>query len=146
MTDIVERLRALNADFLHEEAAVEIERLRDIEAAYDLNQANSYRAIMMWEEAHSKRASGIHEVELLTWLLDEVEKLRAALLKAEMRAEIAGLENIMRAVARGRREGIEAAAKAAENCLHPSAERTAHAAVDDAVAAIRALLMENEHE
>lgn len=28
MTDIVERLRALNADFLHEEAADEIERLR----------------------------------------------------------------------------------------------------------------------
>lgn len=28
MTDIVDRLRALNADFLHEEAADEIERLR----------------------------------------------------------------------------------------------------------------------
>lgn len=28
MTDIVERLRTLNADFLHEEAADEIERLR----------------------------------------------------------------------------------------------------------------------
>lgn len=28
MTDIVERLRSLNADFLHEEAASEIERLR----------------------------------------------------------------------------------------------------------------------
>ena len=28
MTDIVERLRSLNADFLHEEAADEIERLR----------------------------------------------------------------------------------------------------------------------
>lgn len=39
----------------------------------------------------------------------EIERLRADLLKAEMRAEIAGLENIMRAVARGRREGIEAA-------------------------------------
>ena len=41
---------------------------------------------------------------------DEIERLRADLLKAEMRVEIAGLENIMRAVARGRREGIEAAA------------------------------------
>ena len=29
MTDIVERLRSLNADFLHEEAAAEIERLRE---------------------------------------------------------------------------------------------------------------------
>jgi cell division protein FtsB len=28
MTDIVDRLRSLNADFLHEEAADEIERLR----------------------------------------------------------------------------------------------------------------------
>lgn len=85
MTDIVERLRehARVGDGWTRpdaaEAADEIERLRDIEAAYDLNQANSYRAIMMWEEAHSKRASGIHEVELLTWLLDEVERLRAAL-------------------------------------------------------------------
>jgi len=62
VTDIVERLRSLNADFLHEEAA------------------------------------------------DEIERLRADLLRAEMRAEIAGLENITRAVARGRREGIEALA------------------------------------
>lgn len=46
--------------------------------------------------------------------------------------------------AAARREGIEAAAQAAENCLHPSAERTAHAAVDDAVAAIRALLGEED--
>jgi len=29
MTDIVDRLRSLNADFLHEEAADEIERLRE---------------------------------------------------------------------------------------------------------------------
>lgn len=33
MTDIVERLRSLNADFLHEEAADEIERLRAAVAA-----------------------------------------------------------------------------------------------------------------
>lgn len=85
MTDIVERLRerARVGDGWTRpdaaEAADEIERLRDIEAAYDLNQKNSYRAIMMWEEAHSKRASGIHEVDLLTWLLDEVDRLRAAL-------------------------------------------------------------------
>jgi len=29
MTDIVDRLRSLNADFLHEEAADEIDRLRE---------------------------------------------------------------------------------------------------------------------
>jgi len=29
MTDIVDRLRSLNADFLHEEAADEIEQLRE---------------------------------------------------------------------------------------------------------------------
>lgn len=85
MTDIVERLqeRATNGDGWTRPVAVnalaEIERLRDIEAAYELNQKNSYRAIMMWEEAHNARASGIHEVDLLTWLLDEVERLRAGL-------------------------------------------------------------------
>ena len=41
----------------------------------------------------------------------EIERLRSDLLKAEMKAEIAGLENIIRAVAKGRREGIEAAVK-----------------------------------
>ena len=79
MSDIVERLNAVRCEGVEDicfEAADEITRLRDIEAAYELNQKNSYRAIMMWEEAHSKRASGIHEVELLTWLLDEVERLR----------------------------------------------------------------------
>ena len=59
MTDIVDRLRALNADFLHEEAAAEIERLR------------------------------------------------AALLKAEMEAEIADIEDVGRIVAVGRREGLK---------------------------------------
>ena len=39
---------------------------------------------------------------------DEIERLRADLLKAEIQTEIEGLENILRAVARGRREGIEA--------------------------------------
>lgn len=79
----------------------------------------------------------------ITRLRAEIAMLRADLLKAEMKAEITDIEEVGRLVAIGRREGIEAAAQAAENCLHPSAERTAHAAVDDAVAAIRALLMED---
>ena len=89
MTDIVERLRALNADFLHEEAA------------------------------------------------DEIERLRADLLKAEMQTEMAGLENIMRAVARGRREGIEAAAAIAGNWNIPSVDKPRH---------ILALLKEPNHD
>jgi hypothetical protein len=73
---------------------------------------------------------------------DEIERLRAECqrLAGEVsRAHRDALAWMERAAA-ARREGIEAAAQAAENCLHPSAERTAHAAVDDAVGAIRALL------
>lgn len=85
MTDIVERLRSLNADFLHEEAADEIERLR---------------------------------------------------------ADLAGLENTMRAVARGRREGIEAALAAADAEPEPEGEMPAKLANTDrrilVLAAVRA--------
>jgi len=41
MTDIVDRLRLTNADFLHEEAAEEIERLRD-----------ALTRVMQWAEAY----------------------------------------------------------------------------------------------
>lgn len=67
---------------------------------------------------------------------DEIERLRADLLKAEMQAEIAGLENIMRAVARGRREGIEALAAKFE-CM------TDHATAA-LVRSVGAALLENE--
>lgn len=103
MTDIVERLRALNADFLHEEAA------------------------------------------------DEIKRLRADLLQAEMQAEMAGLENVMRAVAMGRREGIEAALKVCDERMHayrtgtPTDETMAAIEeVADLLAAIRALLEDGQ--
>lgn len=58
--------------------------------------------------------------------------LGPCLLPAEVAAQVAAAE----------RRGIERAKAAAAECLHPSAERSAHMAVDDAVAAIEALLTE----
>lgn len=69
---------------------------------------------------------------------DEIERLRADLLKAEMRAEIAGLENIMRAVARGRREGIEALAAQFERMT----DHATAALVRSVAAALRARMEE----
>ena len=63
---------------------------------------------------------------------DEITRLRADLLKAEMRAEIAGLENILRAVAKGRREGIEAALVAVDAEPEPEGEMPSKLANTDA--------------
>lgn len=92
MTDIVERLRSLNADFLHEEAA------------------------------------------------DEIERLRAALLKVEMEKEITDIEEVGRLFALGKREGIEAALAAARSVVSPCDDMQRHVAADEIVADIRALL------
>lgn len=71
---------------------------------------------------------------------DEIERLRAALLKAEMQAEIADIEEVGRLVAIGRREGIEAALAAARSVVSPCDDMQRHVAADEIVAAIRALL------
>ena len=99
MTDIVERLRSLNADFLHEEAA------------------------------------------------DEIERLRAALLKAEMEVEIASVEIIGRAVDIGHRRGIRAALKVCDERMHDYRTGTptdgtiaAIEEISDLIGHIRALL------
>ena len=99
MTDIVERLRSLNADFLHEEAA------------------------------------------------DEIERLRADLLKVEMRAEIAGLEGVMRGIAVGRREGIDAAIVACGAVFADDKGAWANGftrGVTEAQASVRALLEDKQ--
>ena len=48
MTDIVERLRALNADFLHEEAAAEIEWLRGERNRLAADLAKAHLDIVAW--------------------------------------------------------------------------------------------------
>ena len=48
MTDIVDRLRALNADFLHEEAAAEIEWLRGERNRLAADLAKAHLDIVAW--------------------------------------------------------------------------------------------------
>lgn len=48
MTDIVDRLRALNADFLHEEAAAEIEWLRGERNRLAADLAKAHLDIVVW--------------------------------------------------------------------------------------------------
>lgn len=98
---------------------------------------------------------GVFQIKALAEARAEIERLRAEIVLLEatgadasdeierLRAQLEQTRTVAAAAVKAaRREGIEAAAHAAENCLHPSVERTAHAAVDDAVAAIRALLLE----
>lgn len=96
----------------------EIERLRE----------QIYESIPRWKANELQR---------------EIERLQADLLKAEMQTEIAGLENIMRAVAAARREGIEEALRvcraAAMSKIHGS---TYHQVVTMLEDDIRALLRE----
>jgi hypothetical protein len=80
---------------------------------------------------------------------DEIERLRADLLKAEMNAEINDLAEVGRLVAIGRREGIEAAAKVAERAhmMPPDGGSPTDAEYEIAKTAaqrIRALLTEGE--
>lgn len=57
MTDIVERLRSLNADFLHEEAADEIERLRKERTRLAADLAQAHRDILPWIGRASRLAA-----------------------------------------------------------------------------------------
>ena len=71
MTDIVERLRLTNADFLHEEAADEIERLRRIPKHYGA-PTDDPEAAIRW-------ITGIMDIEN-RHLREERDRLREALL------------------------------------------------------------------
>lgn len=75
--------------------------------------------------------------------LAEIERLRADLLKAEMRAEVAGLEGVMRGIAVGRREGIDAAIVACGGVFTDDKGAWANGftrGVTEAQASVRALL------
>ena len=72
MTDIVDRLRTLNADFLHEEAADEIERLR--EALRDLLDLCSHADFKNGvTDATGTMDEGEH------WAAVSIDRVRAAL-------------------------------------------------------------------
>lgn len=78
---------------------------------------------------------------------DEITRLRADLLKAEMQAEIAGLEGVMRGIAIGRREGIDAAIVACGGVFTDDKGVWANGftrGVIEAQASIRALLTDRE--
>lgn len=95
MTDIVERLRALNADFLHEEAADEIERLRaeivlleatGVEAADEIERLRAERDALKVEcyavgENYkiAKREQLFVEARIAAARREGIERLRAAL-------------------------------------------------------------------
>ena len=117
MTDIVERLRRDAARFAAMEAAGDQPWVADAAWA-----AESFCAAA-----------------------DEVERLRAALLKAEMKAEIADIEDVGRLVALGRREGIEAAIVACGGVFTDDKGVWANGftrGVIEAQASVRALLTE----
>ncbi len=66
MTDIVDRLRLTNADFLHEEAADEIERLREERDRLAADLVNAHKDILPW-------------IDQVGWLNGEYDRLRKAL-------------------------------------------------------------------
>lgn len=78
---------------------------------------------------------------------DEITRLRADLLKAEMGAEMAGLEGVMRGIAIGRREGIDAAIVACGGVFTDDKGVWAHGftrGVTEAQASVRALLEDKQ--